>query len=186
MILIVGHRDRLPMIRRLLDRFPGATPLMDDGTLGAAGNHRRALILAGCRNDRTWILEDDALPVSRFEAHAAELEARFPGELISGYLGRGYPEGWQNLIRIEMRDTSSDVVKLPTLLHAVCYSVTPDIAHAILDRLQDGPPDAAIGEAWGRGVIYPKASIVDHADTPSLVHEPGTRELPRHAWKLAT
>lgn len=115
---------------------------------------------------------------------------RFPGDLLSLYCGTGRPKRWQPIIQSEM-DKPGGHIALHELLHGVCYSIPPDMIASVLAAMPNNKPaDYAIGQAWrnltGRKVIYPKLSLVDHADGPSVErHMDGQpRTEPRKAWAL--
>lgn len=188
-MIVVGHVARQAQAEALADSLNGQL-LLDDGTLGAWGNHRRALQHV---TEPTWILEDDAQPVDGFRELAGEWSARFPDWLISGYLGTGRPVAWQSrierLIRLAER-AGHDHLHLDTLIHGVCYSPPADMVPSILETMSQGPADFAIGRAWKRStglpVMYTLPSLVDHADGPSVEQHPDgqPRVEVRKAWRL--
>lgn len=186
-IVVVAHHAREAQAVALADRLD-ARLVMDRTDQGALWGHTEALRWASEQSERVVVMEDDALPVPGFLELAEAWLARFDEELVSFYLGTGRPPQWQKPIQraLAYADfTGLDHITLPQLIHGVCYSV-PDVA-ALLSRLRKGPADFAIGAAWGRPVIYPCASLVDHADGPSVERHPdGQRRTEiRRAWRLA-
>lgn len=184
---IIAHINRREWAESL-QRLVGGEVFCDDGSLGSFGNHVRALQWASTLNDRAIIFEDDALPVRHFHLQAKEWLDRFPDDLISFYLGTGRPPQYQNLIRQKLERDSGDFIALPNLIHGVCYSVPPNGLKRVLAGVMKGQGiDFAIGRAWGRNVIYPKLSLVDHRDEASIENHPDgqPRIERRKAWGLS-
>lgn len=186
-VVVVAHHAREAQAVALADSM-GARLVMDRIGQGALWGHAEALRWASEQSERVVVMEDDAEPVEGFAGLAGTWLARFPEELVSFYLGTGRPHQWQRQIRMALDEADfvgRDHITLPQLIHGVCYSV-PDPA-ALLSRLRKGAADFAIGAAWGKPVIYPCASLVDHADGPSVERHPdGQRRTEiRRAWRLA-
>ncbi len=184
---VVGHPKRRREAWELT-RTLGAVLFMDStaNPLGTAGNHRRALEYAAARTERVWIIEDDAVLTPRFKEHAATWSERFPDHLISGFLGTGHPLKWMREAD-RLWPLPDDHLEFRALFHGVCYSIPPAWAGLVLDGLRDkGRIDFDIGDSWytltHRPVIYPKRSLVDHADGPSIN---GDRIFSRRARLLA-
>lgn len=100
---------------------------------------------------------------------------RFPNDLVSFYLGTGRPASWQARVDDALERTSGDHIALPRLIHGVCYSVPAAGVARVLSRLPvttDEGADYAIGRAWGRQVIYPVESLVEHRDQGSVERHP--------------
>lgn len=191
-IVIVAHYSRRNMAQALADMFD-AHIILDHSGYGALTGHKNALQWAAAQSERCIVMEDDALPVSDFMRHAAGWLGRFPDDLISFYLGRGRPPHWQSRIAVELLKADKEkrnYIALEELLHAVCYSIPTDRVREVLHNLPDRPADYAIGKSWrkltGRPVIYPVASLTDHADGPSVErHADGQKRLQtRRAWRL--
>lgn len=187
-VAIVAHTSRATQAADL-QALIGGVMFLDDGRYGAAGNHHRALKWAGTQNDRVWVLEDDAIPSPRFRQLAHAWVDRFPENLISGYLGTSHPAQWMRRVDEQWSD-HPDHVRLPQLIHGVAYSLPSTHIAGTLARLdRTRPADFGIGDAWhnltGRNVIYPKASLVDHADGEGIAN-PGKPRSPRRARQLAT
>ncbi len=193
-IVIVSHYARRDRAERLATSL-NANLIIDEVGLGALWGHRKALEWCAQQNERCVIMEDDALPVTGFEAKAAHWLERFPDDLVSFYLGTGRPHYVQGQIAYKLRRADQwrqDHIGLSELIHGVCYSVPVDQVSSILAALNDRlPADFAIGNAWRdltnrRPIIYPVKSLVDHDDIPSVEAHPDgqKRTEPRRAWRL--
>lgn len=99
---------------------------------------------------------------------------KFPDDLISFYLGTGRPVSWQARVDDALERTAGPVISLPRLIHGVCYSIPTAHVERVLKRMQDSDDgaDFAIGRAWGRSVIYPVESLVEHRDGLSVERHP--------------
>lgn len=188
-VIIVGHYTRTAWIDRLCKALPCATPIIDYDNRGSTAGHRAALMLAQLIPERCIIMEDDAIPVVGFMDRAEDWFGWAPNELISFYLGTNYPPKWQPRVDKALAATPDDHISLAQLIHGVCYSVPPDDIERVLDRMPVGHPEAdyAVGAGWGREVLYPVESLVEHRDGASVErHYAGAlRTLPRVARKLA-
>lgn len=182
---VIAHTSRLDQATALRRRVDGNKIFIDDGTLGATGNHHRALAWA---TEPVIVLEDDAIPTPHFLNLTALWIARYPNRLISFYLGTSRPPTFQPIVdRLidEADNAGRDYIELDHLIHGVCYYAPnpQDLAEAIDLGIA---ADFSIGNAWtqltGKPVIYPTSSLVDHNDQPSLHQDDG---LPRHARRLA-
>lgn len=186
---IVGHPSRARAALDLTTRLSGVL-FMDHRGAGAYANHRRALEWAARQEDRVTIVEDDALPVDRAVELAEAWADWYPNELLSFYLGTGHPREWQALVDDQLNG-GTDVVCLPKLIHGVAYSLPQRVVRHVLDAMEAGPADFAIGDAWvkltGRPVVYPVESLFDHDDGPSIVQGQRARtpRAPRRARLLA-
>lgn len=185
--VVVGHHSRRDMATRLAESLD-AHLLIDEGDNGANANHWRAIEWAGQQDCRVVICEDDALPVAGFTEKVAAWLERFPEELCSFYLGTGRPPQWQAEIKRKLAN-NTEFITLPTLIHGVCYSIPQQHVQRILDKWPEHlAADYAVGRAWGREVVYPSYSLVDHADGESVERHPdgAKRTEVRRAWQLAS
>ncbi|WP_413730801.1 hypothetical protein [Sodalis sp. RH22] len=183
---VVGHHARREMAERLAETL-GAHLLIDEGDHGANWNHRRANEWAVEQSKRVVILEDDAIPVAGFKELAADWCAKHSDDLLSFYLGTGRPRHWQSIIKKKLA-AEKPFITLPTLIHGVCYSIPPQHISRIIEKWpRHLAADYAVGSAWGRDVIYPCQSLVDHADGVSVERHPDgePRTERRRAWKMA-
>lgn len=173
-VIIVGHHSRVDWIVQLQRALPGAAAIIDYANEGALAGHRKALALARETGRRCIVMEDDAIPVVGFGHLAAHWIGEYPDDLISFYLGTGRPPQWQARVDDALERTAGPAISLPRLIHGVCYSIPTAHIERVLDRLQpmDDGADFAIGRAWGRSVIYPVESLVEHRDGLSVERHP--------------
>lgn len=187
LVVIVGHHSRYEWIDRILEVLPDAIAVVDPGDNGAIHNHIRVLSMIARSDRRCIIMEDDAIPVVGFMERAEQWCVEYPDDLISFYLGTGRPPQWQARVDAELGAGTAHI-HLPALLHGVCYSIPPnEIPRVLATMRKDGAADSAIGRAWGRNVLYPVESLVEHRDgTPVERHPDGmARTEPRVARRLA-
>lgn len=191
-VIIVAHPDRINNAVELANILDGLV-ILDSESAGALANHRRSLGVAADLGYRPIIMEDDAIPVRGFIEKAEAVIDRFPDDLVSFYLGTGRPPQWQkhigNVIKTA-RPGVQEYMRLPTLIHGVCYTMPPRYIDGVLALANSGPADYAIGDAWraltGRDVIYTCMSLVDHEDGESVEKHPDgqRRTETRRAWAL--
>lgn len=181
--IVVGHPTRARQALTLTCRLSGHL-VMDNRHEGAYANHVRALRSAAHHDGHVTILEDDALPVDGYEQKLNDWVERFPDQIISSYLGTSHPRQWMRFVD-RMWNNGEDHVILPQLIHAVAVTYPPGAPAAILEQLQPSPHvDYSIGDAWHGDIVYPKASLVDHADQPPVIKGRAARS-PRRARALA-
>lgn len=168
--IIVGHHARIEWIEQLQRALPGALAVVDYAGKGALEGHRNALSIAREVGERCLIIEDDAIPVVGFMQLAESWCSRFPNDLISFYLGTGRPLTWQSRVDDALERTAGDHIILPRLIHGVCYSIPTTHVERVVKRMQDSDDgaDYAIGRSWGRQVVYPVESLVEHRDGESV------------------
>lgn len=190
LIAIVAHHSRRTMAEELASKLEADIVFMDEHSAGANSNHLRALRWAAEQSDRVIIIEEDALPVDGFREKVTYWLARFPDDMLSFYLGTGRPPQYQLQIaeRLIVADkTRADFIKLPRLIHGVCYSVPQQHIERVLSRWDNSKPaDYAVGDAYGGAVVYPCYSLVDHADGEPVERHPDSapRTERRRAWRL--
>ena len=202
---IVGHTARQEYVDALTEALHPEFVSVDDGTLGASGNHLKVLKTLYEMNPAAWIiiLEDDAQPVDGLRDQIVQCLAVAPAKLISFYAGTGYPAQYQQYFTDAITD-NPDVCWLlhAQLRHGVAYGIHPLVAKAVLIRVEElvakkYAPDDAI--SWwatrsGEMIGYTNPSLVDHRDLPTVVdyrfhigHVTGTgRNRPRHAYRVGT
>ena len=195
-IIIVSHYKRSDWVRKLLDVFPGAFVVVDFLDRGSLWAHTEAIKLAALLNVRCIIMEDDAIPVEGFDWLAARWIAETPNDLISFYLGTSRPVAMQPQIDWAIKNVPvaqrAISIRLPTLIHGVCYTFPPDQAQRLADGLKrlNGrirEADYAVGAIWSWSVLYPVESLVEHRDQGSVERHPDgqPRTEPRVARFLA-
>ena len=189
-LIIVGHISRIEWIDKLRHNLWASDVIVDHGNAGAYEQHRCALEVAARYDERCIIIEDDAIPVEGFYPMVQQWFDRYPETLISFYLGTSRPFEWQRWVDGAVDDAAkagSDHIKFNGLMHGLCYSIPPNEIARVLEKMQPGAADEAIGRAWGREVVYPVESLVQHRDgTPVERHPDGqVRDQPRVARKLA-
>jgi hypothetical protein len=189
-IVIVAHHSRAEQATDLALAVDADEILFDDGTLGAAGNHRRAWDLHTNSTHTGWcvVLEDDAVPCAGFRDQLDTALHTAPTDIVSLYLGRTRPPHWQG--RIEQATVRADLLGNAwivggQLLHAVGVAAQPRLTPTMaqwthhLAEPVDGRPvgDEPISYTW--------PSLVDHADGPTVTDHPDgkARTTARTAWR---
>lgn len=187
-IIVVSHPSRALMVAKLQEHLPIDLVVTDQ--VSALHGHTLALKCAQAFDERVVIMEDDAIPVVGFIEKAQAWFDRLPSELISFYLGTSRPPHYQarvdNMTKYAAQ-IGQDFIRLNQLIHGVCYSLPVGAAADVLPRMRLVEADFAIGAAWGRGVVYPIESLVEHRDTkPVEQHPDGQPRVERRvARKLA-
>lgn len=192
-IVVVAHHTRAAQAVDLAAAVSADATLFDDGTLGAAGNHRRAWDWHTDNTTSGWavVLEDDAIPVTDFAEHLDDALDYAPADIVSLYLGRSRPPHWQGRIA-EATDTADRTFAawiLGThLLHAVAVAARAELAPVMAQwtRYLAEPVDGR--EVFGHTVAYTWPSLVDHADGPPVADhaDRSPRTQPRTAWRTGT
>jgi hypothetical protein len=192
-IAIVAHKDRLVMAEKLASEVNADHVSLDNGSRGASMNHRKAWEWH-TNHTAGWAitLEDDAIPCKDFRKQAAAALEQAPAHVVSLYLGRARPAGWQDTIekalhRAEAAKACWIVDKHS--LHAVAMAAGPEVTASktmlyALNLYSVYAPDEAISLYTYRNqidVAYSVPSLVDHADESSLI--PGKVPCGRVAWK---
>lgn len=186
---VVADRRRGDMGKDLGVRVGASLVSIDNGSLGCTQNHV-SVWRHHIENPADWnlVLEDDALPVDDFREQAAAALAVAPAPIVSFYLGRGYIDDRRVenlLVRADLLDNAWLVAR-GRVSHAVALAVHKDLLADLADGLPRGsqPIDRALS-LWarrqGHQVAYSNPSLVDHADSPSLVS--GHQRKDRRAWR---
>lgn len=180
-VAVIGHHSRQAQAEHLTATLNGRL-FLDEAEHGARWNHDRALQWGRALQGHLLVVEDDAIPSPLFLEHATQWVQNNPDDLTSYYLGTGYPPSYQPQIE-RLLAKAVDRIHLPTLIHAVAYS----IPCRRIPSVGPGKADLALGKAWrqatGRPILYTVPSLVDHADTDSIQNA-GHRTLPRRAHRI--
>lgn len=168
-VIIISHPSRQANVKLLQSHLTVVATVVD--TVSAWSGHRAALRVAAQHDERVVIMEDDAIPVVGFNELAKAWCDMLPDTLISFYLGTTRPRNYQAMVnrRIELANAANESdIKLPTLIHGVCYSVPPSAVPQLVERMDQlariREADYAVGAAWGKEVVYPIESLVQHRD----------------------
>lgn len=191
-IILVAHPDRIEYVKKLQTYLPILTTVVD--TISARSGHMTALKLAAEHDERVVIMEDDAIPVSGFNELAEFWCKAHPDDMISFYLGTSRPKEIQPWLdhRIGVARAAGETsILINMLLHGVCYSIPRDRIDDVVRRMtimsRIHEADFAIGSAWGKRVVYPIESLVQHRDEQPVEKHPNgeARIEPRVARALA-
>lgn len=179
-VIIVGHHERSPWIWKLADALgPNfACAVVDYSNRGSLEGHQKALRCAKIHADmgeRVVIMEDDAIPVQGFVSLAERIIADHPDDAISFYLGTSRPYHWQPIIDRKIASSVDGMIRLPELIHGVCYSIPNHLLDRVLRGLQGlgkQAADEAVSGALGEPVWYPVESLVEHRDQGTVEQHP--------------
>lgn len=210
-IAIVAHPKRREQANELAQDVDADIVFWDRESKGAEHNHVAAWKhFAHASTERAIkgyhvVLEDDAIPfhwanlprADQFRAQLERVLAAAPADVVSLYLGTGYPTQWQDSIRTAVPpDADPHFLTAPDLLSCVGYAVKAglirDMVGTVLWRIahHNEPIDRAIS-GWcrekGLTVAYCRPSIVNHRDEEPLIevrHDGQDRRAQRRAWKF--
>lgn len=190
---VVGHHARIIEATGLAHSV-GAVVVLDDGSIGADGNHLRAWdATSTLPSDWAVVLEDDAQPVPGFLEQAERALAAAPEPVVSFYLGQTRPRRWQERIAPAIAHAERRQAHWLTtthVLHAVAVAIHVRLREdwQAFARTNTLPIDERL-TAWclarDHKVAYSLPSLVDHADGPTLVNHKSTVGGigPRRAWR---
>lgn len=193
---VVAHEARIVAATELATNL-GAVITVDDGSLGAEGNHLKAWEATAAR-PAEWnlVLEDDAQPVRGFLEQAEQALGQAPAPIVSFYLGRGKPKSWQHRLGRALNDADragAHWIDTRQLLHAVAVAMRSGLREDWLEWAPTSklPIDERLS-AWahirGHRIAYTIPSLIEHADGPTLIQhrdrQPRTDE--RIAWRTGT
>lgn len=197
-IAIVAHHERKEQAKALADLVDADHISMDLGDKGANKNHRDAWTWHQHHYaDWAVTLEDDAVPCKDFRNELEKALTVTPTHLVSLYLGRMKPEGWQDTIEHALLRADKEKACWITgahNLHAVGIACSGQIVRALTYTLalySVYPTDEAISLWCSRNAVdlaHSVPSLVDHADIPTLIrHGDGEERIPgRVAWRHGT
>lgn len=185
-IAVPERRERAETITSTL----AAALYTDDNHRGCEWNHRRALADTPSFADWVVVLEDDAIPCNRFEAHVEqEISAAGENQILQLYSGTSYPRQSQ---RAYLEAFTLEAPLITTSLnHAVAYALPAQIIPVLLKYTsgETKPWDEQVSDyikhiRWTVKATYP--SHADHADGKSIIpaSEWQPRNLPRKAMVM--
>lgn len=176
---IVAHTLRVQQAKTLARHVNADFISIDNGILGCDDNHETVQHHLSCLPS-TWsvILEDDAEPVPNFRQQLDMCLPMSPSPIVSFYMGRKRPGHWQHRYRKAIGHAQvADAcwIQSTHLLHAVGYAIRTELLPYLLDHTTSLPVDQHIGH-WaryhGHTIAYTYPSLVDHADSETLVDHP--------------
>jgi hypothetical protein len=176
---IVAHDKRADIACELDRTVKAQIVCIDNGDLGAFGNHMRTWrTLRETCHDTEWlvVLEDDAQPVEGFTEQLSAALAVAPSPVVSLYLGRSRPASAQRQIRTLLdRNVTACWIHAHKMLHGVAIAIRTELVDDLLDTISRSPYvfqpiDSAIGMWAARitPVAYCWPSLVDHADIDTV------------------
>lgn len=213
-IAICSHPRRARDAERLAAQVQAEVIVEDDG-YGSEVNHINSWQQL-LESDGNWglVLEDDAIPIPNFKRQLEQVLLNAPTSVVSLYLGRSRPPHYQNSIA-QVIGANTPFIVGRVLLSCVAVCVHRDYIPDMLDyvkrqhfservQIKSGernPKDfAPIDEMmsdWtkslGLAVGYTNPSIVQHADSPTLLEfhpskykesDMSSRNEKRVAWRI--
>lgn len=188
-IIIVAHHSRIMIAERLASNL-NAKIFFDESNHGANWNHKRAIDYLATNNQSGIIIEDDAIPCKNFKAESQRWISRFSTKIISFYLGKGRPPQYQHFIKKSINNSIKsrlDYIEIDNLIHGVGYYLPSSLTKQIQANWNYSmPADFAVGRAYGKKVVYPIRSLLEHSDIESVEkHQDGQQRTEiRRAWHL--
>lgn len=187
--VVVAHVDRIEQAHELRDNL-GALVTLDDGTLGAGGNHREALRLGLATGaEHVLVLEDDALPIDGLLDHVAHATKHRPDQLLGLYVGQQRPRAERVAEAVRKADEQgASWLTYPGLLWGVATVWPADLARDYLRSEHSSNLWDVHVKRWcqrrGLEVAYCWPSLVDHRDEDSVVVRQAGRQPGRVAWRV--
>jgi len=192
---VVAHLARAGQAKHLAREVKADFISIDNGMLGCDDNHTAVQHhLANIPSTWSVVLEDDAQPVNGFRLQLQQALVMAPSPVVSLYLGRKNPVHWQNRMKRAIKHAQAEDASwiISThLLHGVGYAIKTSLLPSLLAHDSDLPCDQHIGHwarQFGHTIAYTHPSLVDHADTDTLVNHPDgkPRLKGRKAWTTGT
>ncbi|AKJ72561.1 glucosyltransferase [Gordonia phage GMA2] len=196
---VVGDTRRKSQALDLVEKLDASLALDSHGRWGPGINHLRAWVLGNTlKSDWIAVIEDDAILCDDFVEKVDKLLETAPTDVVSLYLGTGYP---RHLVRsaqsaVELAESRGENwLTLHTLNHAVCVLVRQsrvnDMLSVILPRRHHAADEAISEWAQLRGIriSYPTVSLVDHRDEEPIISsskrsDNEKRSLARRAFRF--
>jgi len=195
MIGIVAHTARAEESHDLMETVAAAYLSVDDGSMGCEQNHFRTWKWLADHTNDDWcvVLEDDAQPIPGFTEHLAAGLEHAPSPIVSLYRGHNVNNpaaehtGLHATTKANQQNASWITSRL--LLHAVAVAIRTELVTPMLDHITTIrlPIDEAISHYAAKTrtmVAYTHGSLVDHADTPSVITKHRDK-LPRPPGRVA-
>jgi hypothetical protein len=153
--------------------------LHDDKGYGAKANHLRAWEWLGKQDTSVGVvLEDDVILCEDFLPNLAEFFIHSETPVNSLYLGRGRPPQYQERIALGITQNTS-YITADALFSGQGYAMPINyFSEKIRQQVAavDLPIDESIThwiQSWHGRVSYPKYSLIDHHDGPTLIANHG-------------
>jgi hypothetical protein len=201
---VVAHQARIRQADKLVKDLKADAISVDRGNLGPQINHCKTwakLARVTADDEYAVVLEDDSLPCKDFRTEAGfalRAAARSDVSIASFYLGRQRPIAWQDRVAQAVARAKTEGAAWivgDAVLHGVAVVLRGNMIRPVLDFLTAMdrmlPIDEALTSFARRNYIecwYTWPSIVEHADTPTLIAHPDgeKREPGRVAWQFGT
>lgn len=193
---IVAHTNRSSMAEDLAGQVDADYMSIDNGALGPNRNHHHVWSeLVDSKQQWVCVLEDDAQPIKDFRTQLHQALTAAPTPVVSLYLGTGNPPQWQHRIKhatIHADKANAAWITTNRLLYGVAVCTYTSLIPAMLasiERDQQISPLLPFDQAarnWASRIGFTWPSLVDHADTPTLINHPdgSPRTQPRRAWRV--
>jgi hypothetical protein len=188
---IVAHQKRYEMAFKLATNVKADEVFMDDGFKGEWKNHEyawRAAARSGCTH--AVILQDDAVPIEDFRAHALRACEERPHNIISVYTGTHRPRKEQVLHAVKIAENqNASWLTADTLMWGVGVILPVERIESVLSEAKKSklPYDQRLGfvfQGFGELVYHTWPSLVDHADEPTVISGRPDRQGQRVAHKV--
>jgi len=197
---IIAHIDRLTQSEQLAHQVDAEYVSIDDGTLGAGGNHRKVWQHLAQQNT-AWgcAIEDDAQPIPGFRDQLDQVLAVAPSPVVGLYLGTGRPAHWQQAIHQATAKADREHAHW-IIARRQLFGVGIAIHTTLIDNMlahtatTNEPIDQAI-RTWadhnGHHIAFTWPSHLDHTDSQPVAEHRWTQPIavatkPRKAWRVGT
>lgn len=175
----MAHISRIEYLSDMMRQLGPIKTVIDDGTLGAWGNCKRAWQQVDTTADYGFVLQDDAILCEKFVERTQQLIEQYPGRSYQLYFGDRKTTNHHRLKAvdgvIEAKMMWGVAIGLPI------DHIAPMIEHAETYS-QDLPDDSRIKRyctAVQLPTIFPYPCYVDHRTIPSLTGD----KPPRKAYQ---
>lgn len=197
---VVAHHSRIFKAYNLFRQIE-ADYISIDQKLGCDLNHQKVwqtTALLAQPDEWIIVIEDDAIPVDHFRDKAAAALDHTPDgiDVVSFYLGRLNPAGWQPYMETAVAQADradASWITSNTTLHGVCLAIRgPRLVESMLSTAVTlvRPIDERITmwcRRFGHDTAYSHPSIVQHSDLDPCIttrYDKRPREKGRVAWRF--